>query len=251
MGKSDFFSFGDEDLGSEVAESWADSSSPQSATALAVETPGEDLEEPLRSMPEGLEPLEAEGPARDGKGAERSRGDSAVGSSAKRKPPSRRVQGVVLLAVLGVVIAIASVVIAPRGTESQLAVSPPTQSVANDPESPSRSSGRAGPGKAPSQKGRQRAAEREQAQKKKAQTRRRARRGRAPRQGDRQRLKQRSAPKPAPSPPVETPQPAPEAPAEEQSLEAEAPPPAAEPATSDSSAEAPIQDGSTSSEFGL
>ena len=260
MGESDFFSFGDEKLGSEGEDLWGGSSATISpSVGVALEPPGDHVEPVAASPNDDFEWDQIAG-AHDEKGAERSRGDSYLGSSAKRKSPSRRAHSLVLLTLVAGVLAIAAVVLPSAGTDSQVASSAQLRpSVINKPVGADLVQGRhehAEP--TGSRASRAKAAEHQHVDRKKAQTRRRARRRRISRRGGRDGGQKRDSgqerdaqetsgaqvesPAAAPDIPVEVPTSAPEAPPA---------PPADEPASSEAGDPSVIHDGASSPEFGL
>lgn len=254
MGKSDFFSFGDEDPGATIEEPLGDPTGIDSPSAVAVAPPLDEFELPDASLFDEFELPDGFDTAHEEKGAGRSRGDSAPGSSAKRKPPSRRVQVAVAGALLLVAVALVRIVLVPVGADNTVASSTPPHSVAAS--KPARTEASAAPSQAAqpprSQEHRQGTAERQRVRQKKAQTRRRAKRRRA-----QQRLGRRHAEgrrdastiatssgqveeAPAPAPESLPPEPEPPAPA-----------PSTEPPASEPSDNGGLHDGSSSSEFGL
>lgn len=258
MGNSDFFSFGDEDPEATVEDSWGDPTGIDSSNAVAVAPPPDEVELVVAPLADEFELPDGFDAAHEEKGAGRSRGDSTLDSSVKRKPPSLRVQAAVAIALLVVAVALVRIVLVPVGADSTVASSTPPHSVAAS--EPARTGADAAlnqtAGPPHSQGHRQGAAERLRVRQKKAQTRRRARRRRAQqRAGRRHAERRRDAPTSAPSSDQveEVPAPAPEGSTESLPPEPEppAPPPSAEPPASEPSEGGGLHDGSSSSEFGL
>ncbi len=258
MGKSDFFSFGDEDPGATVEDHWGDPTGIDSSSAVAVAPPLDEVELPDAPLPHEFELPDGFDAAHEEKGAGRSRGDSTLGSSAKRKPPSLRVQVAVAVALLVVAVALVRIVLVPVGADNTVASSVPPPSVAASEPARTEASAALSQTAEPlrSQEHRQGAAERQRVRQKKAQTRRRAKRRRTQqRAGRRHAERRRDASTTATSSGQveEAPAPAPESPAESLPPEPEppAPAPSTEPPASKPSEGGGLHDGSSSSEFGL
>jgi hypothetical protein len=253
MGKSEFFSFGDEDLGEAPEDSWTGPADLSSTGTLLVD-PGQGDREPETS-PElaGVDLADFAETAPVEKGTERPRGDSYLGSSEKRQSSSRRVQGAVVLALIVAGIALARIALAPAGTEPQVASSSPAAAVPDPRPQADETSPSSEPVEASHRaKGRQRGAEQQRVQQKRSQTRQRARRRRAPHGHGRAKDRRPTVPRevkevappvqPANPPESLPPEPEPELPASAPEVQA---------AEADSSGEVEIQDGSSSPEFGL
>lgn len=248
MGESDFFSFGDEELGPETGSLWGDSNATSPASSAVLDPPGDDFEEVL-AQPQDFESAGQIGRAVGEKGVRRPRGDSDLVSSVKRRPSSRRVHGVVLLALVVGAIAIARVVLSSAGTDlHDGAPAQPAPSVIGQAKlERDGSAGQAHTRPTFSRHSRGPAVERQQVKKKMAQTRRRARR----RRSAHGQSKRASTPSPTSTPPVEASEGASgsaEAPSYEPSQTAPAPP--ANPSEGSGGGTA-LQDGSSSPEFGL
>lgn len=266
MGKSDFFSFGDEDVAATVDDPWGDDSGAASSVGTAVISPPAEPDFSPPAEPDFSPPLSDDfdlpvwdGAPHEEKGAEHSRGDSELGSSAKRRPPSLRVLGVVVLALCAGAIVLGKLANQPSRTGDsgvRSASAAPTSKVGGRSESAAVPS--QGPAAALDRPSRTRqGAERQQAQKKKAQTRRRARRHRGrPHSGSARppgrhrnvtgasagaKPEERAAPPPESATEALPPEPEPEVPSA----------PAAPAPEPESSSEGEIRDGATSPEFGL
>lgn len=258
MGKSDFFSFGDEDPGATNEDQWGDPTGIDSPSAVAVAPPLDEVELPDAPLPGEFELPDGFDTAHEEKGAERSRGDSAPGSSAKRKPPSLRVQVAVAVALLVVAVALVRMVLVPVGADNTVASSAPPHSVSASEAARTEASAVPTQTAEPprSQEHRQGAAEQQRVRQKKAQTRRRAKRRRTQQRAGRrhpERRRDESTIATSSGQVEETPGPAPESPAESLPPEPEpsAPAPSAEPPASKPSERGGLHDGSSSSEFGL
>jgi len=248
MGESDFFSFGDEELGAEPESLWGESSTGSPTAGAVLDLPEDDLELVL-AQAEDVESAGPIGPAMSEKGVRRPRGDSSSVSSAKRRPSSRRLHGVALLVLAVGAIALARIVLLSAGASSHagLPVQASPSAIGKAKLETSRSTGREYTQRTLSRRSPAPAVEPHRVKKKKAQTRRRAKRRRSAHgQGRR-----------AGGPPSTS---TPSAGASEDAGGAgEAPPyepsqpepaPAAEPSES-SGGESTLRDGSTSPEFGL
>jgi hypothetical protein len=159
MAKKDFFTFGDEDVGQPAALGFDADGGGAVAMLAGVQ------EAPEREAVEAAE------------GAQRSRGDSKTRSSEKREPPSLRVQGAVVLALLLAAIVLFRIVLGAAGGDKEPQTSSPSISAEPQPRVIA-SSEPAGRHVAASP---ERAAQRERAQLRREQTRPRARRSRGPR----------------------------------------------------------------------
>jgi hypothetical protein len=258
MGKSDFFSFGDEDPEATVEDPWVDPTGIDSSGAVAVAPPPDEVELAVAPLPDEFELPDGFDAAHEEKGAGCSRGDSTLGSSAKRKPPSLRVQAAVVVALLVVAVALVRIALVPAGADNTVASSAPPHSVAaSEPARTGANAAFSQTAEPPrSQEHRQGAAERQRVRQKKAQTRRRAKRRRAQQRAGRRHAEGRrdatttatssgqveEVPAPAPEGPTESLPPEPEPPA---------PVPSPEPPASEPSEGGGLHDGSSSPEFGL
>jgi hypothetical protein len=248
MGESDFFSFGDEELGADSGTPWADPNGTSSAASAVLDLPEDEFEQVLEPS-QGFESAGHIGHAKGEKRVQRPRGDSDSVSSVKRKPSSRRVHGLVLLAMVVGAIAIARVVLSSTGTGLHDGAPPqPAPSVISQAKLERGGSARPVHTRPTlSRHSQVPAVERQRVKKKMAQTRRRARRRRSPHGQS----KRASAPPPTSIPPVEASESASgsaEAPSYEPSQSA--PAPAANPSESSGGGSA-LHDGSSSPEFGL
>ena len=252
MGNSEFFSFGDEDLGEAPEDSWTGRADLPSTGTLLVDPRQGDREPEIAPEAAGVDLADFAETAPVEKGTERPRGDSYLGSSEKRQSSSRRVQCVVVLALIVAGIALVRIALAPGGTESQVASSPAIAAPDPRPQADETSPSSEPVAARHRTGGRQRGAEQQRVQQKKSQTRQRARRRRAQhghgRPKDRRPPISREVKEVAPPVPPESPaeslppEPEPELPASGPEVQA---------AEADSSGEVEIQDGSSSPEFGL
>jgi len=226
MAQNDYFSFGDEELESEIDLADLSEGYPDQAVALA---------EPFDGIPAGEDDL--------GSVAERAarpRGDSTKGSSEKRLPSSRRTLVLAALAsgllVLFLIRAAISGLTAGEPVARSQAIPSVTRPAATAPVDLQARQAEA------LRASRQRAAERQRARRHKARTRRRARRGRQRGKDARARRAEPEAVSSAP----EAPAPEYVPPTYEPAPPASSPEPAPSPPSEDH-----LQDGSHSPEFGL